>query len=286
MENTRFVNSTLHNHLRTSSNVTKDTVVAAVKKAGERLGKGGIFGLIRFNPSKSEIDSRWEYFEEHLKNLCPVISTKNGYFLPAQDLLILHGQEIPTNQGHILLVGTPTNRTITNDSSIDDVLDFADQYNALKALDHPFHYQGLGPFLARNPEYIKRFDLIETQNGEASLWLPRYVNANKKGRAFHKDHPELAEFSSDDGHTIWELGRNYTQIPISVDYSTFKDSPEKLTGALRNGHKNPVHHRKSSAKFGTILHMANLGALIVASKFGLDANRDTAPALDKIGYKI
>jgi hypothetical protein len=297
----RTIKSDPHHHLRTSGHITPDIVQRSLAKAEERLGKGGILGVINFNPSETEMDQRWDLFRKHVQEKYNSISTGNGLYLPAPDLLIIRGQEIPTQEGyHILLLGTQEDQNITNHSSLEKVLTEGRAFGALIIADHPFHKAGIGPYLQQHPEEYKRFDGYEVFNRTASLPLPGYAQANQKALKEFQEvqikhmHPTLFAFESTDGHSPSEVGRTYMTIEMSENYETYRDAPEKVIKEMREGyvlsttfwrefktHANPGY-------LGAIKHLfIDLPILIAARKFlGLDPNKQTAPFLEKFGINI
>lgn len=288
----RKVKTDLHNHLRTSSYVSKRLADKAIVRASRKLGKGGVFGLINFNPSENETDPRWQMFADNVSY--EKVSTSNGVYFPRYDILTVRGQEVPTKEGyHVLLLGTTPNQNVKNGSSLDYVLDAAREFKCLAGADHPFHKNGIGAFLQENPRYYKKFDFFETFNGEAEWSIfGKFEHANDKARlAFYdcllKNHGgnPIADLVSSDGHSILELGRSYTEILMPRDYMRFEKWPEKLNEFLKEGldestEKNLLRERKS-AKFGAIYHAASLALLIAVSKMGVNGNRQLAPLLEK-----
>lgn len=288
----RKVKTDLHNHLRTSSHISKRLADKAIARASRKLGKGGIFGLINFNPSENEIDPRWQMFADNVSY--EGFSTSNGIYFPRCDILTVRGQEVPTKEGyHVLLLGTTPNQNVKNGASLDYVLDAAREFKCLAGADHPFHKNGIGAFLQENPKYYGKFDFYETFNGEAEWSMfGKFKYANDKARIalisnFLKNGDEnpIADLVSSDGHSILELGRSYTEILMPRDYMRFEKSPEKLNESLKEGlnestEKNLLRERKS-AKFGAIYHAASLALLIAASKIGVNGNRQLAPLLEK-----
>ncbi len=290
----RTVKSTPHNHLRTTDYITEDDANSAVTIANERLGAGGVFGVINFNPSPNELDYRWRNFVKNLRNY-DIIHTKNGIYIEERDILVVKGQEVPTKEGyHVLLIGTCEDQNVTNNSSLDDVLDEGDKFGAIKVADHPFHKNGIGDFLYTHRDYISRFDSIETGNGIA-INGAGFKDANEKASNFYhavfKEYLDLTESVSDDGHSIHELGRNYSNIAMPENYTLFKDSPEKVVNALKDGYLanryQNLGHKLRTTKIGAINHFLDLAFLKRAQKvLGWDPNRKTAPFLQRLGIKI
>ena len=289
----RIVKSTPHNHLRTSSYITEIDANDAVKIASKRLGKGGVLGVINFNPSENEPDQRWSLFFDNLRY--DKINTENGVYIPKLDLLAVHGQEVPTKEGyHVLLLGTTVKQNVRNNSSLDDVLTLKDKFGAIAIADHPFHKNGIGNFLKENPEYYNSFDGYEVFNGIA-LNNKKYPNANFKASTefsnIQQNYPNLFPFASDDGHSVYEIGKSYSNIEMPSDYEVFRNFPEKVVEALKEGYKankdKNLGHVKKISILEALDHFADLALLIKTKQYlGWDPNTKTAHLLEKIGIRI
>lgn len=292
----KIVKSSLHNHLRTSSYITERDVKKSVKTAAKRLRKGGVLGVINFNPSENETDPRWDLFVRKLRYDC--IKTGNGIYLPQAelDLLIVRGQEVPTAEGyHVLLIGTTPEQNVRNGSSLEEVLELKDKFGAIAIADHPFHKHGMGYKLKINPELYSRFEGYEVFNGICELGSGEFKYANKKAQdeynTIKEKYPDLAEIVSDDGHSVYETGRSYSNIKMPSDYEVFRDFPERVVGALKDGYKANREERLGDKRQGSIMgalnHAADLAVLIAAGKFlGWHPNNKTAPLLESMGIRV
>ena len=284
----RIVKSTPHNHLRTSSYITERDANQAVQIASQRLGKGGVFGVVGFNPSSTEVDPRWDLFVQNLRY--EKISTINGIYLSEKDLLAIREQEVPTAEGyHVLLIGTTPDQNIKNGSSLDEVLDLGEKFGALVVADHPFGRRGIGEFLQDSPEYYKKFHGYEVFNGIIRESQNR--SAQEEYDAVRIGYPQLSEFVSDDGHSTYELGRSYSNIRMPNHYEPFRNDPEKVNETLKNGYQanrdENLGHQRTPCRRGYLDHAADLILLIAARKlFGWDGNRKTAPFFDRFGIRI
>ena len=87
------IKADLHNHLRTSSNLQDEDFNQSIDLAHRRLGSGGVFGMINFS------DTRYEKFSE-LGGYQRVYvgPQKNAIYVPEKDILVVKGQEVPTEQ--------------------------------------------------------------------------------------------------------------------------------------------------------------------------------------------
>jgi hypothetical protein len=288
----RQVKAALHNHLRTSSFITPAYSNKSIRNAEQRLGKGGIFGVINFDPSATEVDPRWHLFVDGLR--FDNVLTGNGVYIPEKDILAVRGQEVHTAEGvHILLIGTTLDQRVPNGSTIEQTLDLADEFGAIKVADHPYHKHGIGKILEECKELRERFDGYEAHNAIA-VDFGSYKDANEKARLFFeevrsRDSPWF-HLISDDGHSIFELGKSWQTITMPENYGQFRDSPAALNAVLReglvNGTKIFLPYYSTETKLGFSYHAVSLAILIGARKLGLDPNRQTAPLLDKIGIKI
>ncbi len=274
-----------------------DIVQRSLAKSKERLGKGGILGVINFNPSKTEMDQRWSPFREHVQEKYDSISTGNGLYLPASDLLVVKGQEVPTAEGyHVLLLGTQEDQNIQNHSPLEKVLTEGKAFGALIVADHPFHKAGIGHYLQQRPEVYLQFHGYEIFNRTASLNIPRYTKANQKAKEefpkAQKVNPALFAFKSTDGHSPAEAGLCYTVIEMPDKYAEFRDAPEKVVKELKKGYIASTFlefpSETTPGYWGAINHLfIDLPILIAARKFlGWDPNKKTAPFLEKFRVKI
>ncbi len=84
----------------------------------------------------------------------------------------------------VLVLGLEEGRNPVSRRPLKDAIKETRDLGALIGVDHPFHKDGLGPFLRENPEYLFGFDFFEVHNGEASLWLPGFRNANRRAQHF------------------------------------------------------------------------------------------------------
>ncbi|MDO8508053.1 MAG: hypothetical protein Q7S27_00045 [Nanoarchaeota archaeon] len=282
----RTVNATLHNHLRTSSYITKNTANKAVRKANKRLGPGGILGVINFNPSPNENDPRWNLFVDNLQY--DKVNTGNGVYLPQLDILAVRGQEVPTAENyHVLLIGTQNDQNVKNGTPLEEVLKLGNKFGAFIVEDHPFDRHGIGNYASKHSGIYEQFDAIEVFNGIAK----GNVLAREEFNRIKDEFPKLYEFASDDGHSVYEIGRSYSHIEMPSDYEIFRSFPERVVQALKDGFSSNRYkglgHQEKGSIWGRFDHAIDLSILIGAGKIlKWDSNTKTAPLLDKIGIKI
>ena len=259
------VKADLHNHLRTSSHFQEEDFNRAVDITYEGLGQGGILGLANFNDSCYEDFSGLGLRGYDRENI------GNAVYVPEKDILIVKGQEVPTNQGHLLVLCLQQRKHLKTYRSLEDTLKEAKDNNGIIIADHPFYREGIGYHLEQHPELLESFDAIEVHNGEA-VWIPKLApkNANKKAREFYltqkRNHPHLGALSTSDGHSFYEVGRNYTLISEPAI-----ETPEKLTESLRKSVREAFCYDTSqhTSTLGAIDHLLDLAVLAGLSKLGI-----------------
>lgn len=201
----------LHNHLSTFS--YKGVFNKVINKASRELGSGGVLGVLDSYNMKGDYDPRYERFSElpgyERTNL------GNAIYVPEKNLLVVHGQEAETRQGHILIFGLPGDRQIKH-NHLEDVMEESVEENAILILDHPFFLGTSLPYLRKRPSLFQLLDGFEVQNGEACLPIPPYFFANQRAKRFYdlfiKPSYYIGAMSFSDGHSIAEIGSNFTWL--------------------------------------------------------------------------
>lgn len=254
----------LHTHLQTR-NVTHDfnKITDTIR---QRLGPEGIIGLINFEDDRYERVLGMEGYERE--------NVGNAFYIPEKDVLVIKGQEVPTKEGHLLVLGLEEGIGLASNRSVEDTLKEARDNNGVIILDHPFYRDGLGNYFSERRRLFEEIDGIETFNGEASLPLgPSTMKANGRALGLYleakKDNPHLGAISASDGHSLYEIGKSFTKLP-KIDYN----SPESLNDSLREGIREDImrgervmDHR--TGMIGTVDHVADLVSIIALSKVGI-----------------
>lgn len=278
----REVKIGLHNHFRTSSWVKERDLEKAAKIARERLGPGAVIGLVNFS------DFRYEQTIERspLKNK---VDLGNAVYLPDYDVLVIKGQEIPTNQGHLLAMGVRHGWAITEHEDAETTLRRIKGLGILAIADHPFYHEGLGQFIsddikARAP----LFDGFEVYNGEAEFGFsrgPLPKDANRKASDFYfneiyKKYPVFA-LSSSDGHSFGEIGNNPTTIKMPDNYrESFTREGRSITDTLKKGllSEDVLFESQSLGGYlGGAKHVLELAAIIGNEKIAKSISNVPSP---------
>ncbi len=254
----------LHNHLRTSDRLYDEDFNRAVDKAQERLGYSSAIAMVNF------ADQRYEEFIA-LKGYSRdyIGESKNAVYVPRKGVLFIKGQEIPTKQGHVLVLGLPAGKHLKNGRPIEDTLKEARDNNGITVIDHPFYIGSAGYYLEKRLELLDQVDALETHNGEAACYarpIPGY--ANRRAKEFYWVMSEvflhLGALSSSDGHSFYELGSSWVEItkPDLENRSNFIPS---LKDAIRKTKMN-APRRNGNSYIGGVDHMVDLATIILASK--------------------
>ena len=261
------VKADLHNHLRTSSRYSEGDFNRAIDIALRKLGEGAVFGVVNFH------DRRYEHFINlpgyERQNLG---DNKNGIYVPEKDIYVVKGQEVPTQEGHLLVFGIGERIHLKKGRKLEDTIKDAKDQNGIIIVDHPFNIAGLGPYLERNPRILEQVDAFEIHNGEASFGFPIGpipYGANKRAQEFYErikpDFPDLGAVSFTDGHSWYELGSSWTEI----DRPKIEDFVNSLRTSIRRTNLKTPRRMKSSV-FGAIDHLADLVFIVkIAPKIGL-----------------
>jgi len=247
----RKVNADLHNHLRTLSDMSKLSFNEVIDIAKQRLGAGGILGIVNFNDERYEQFSNLPGYERQ--------DLGNGFYVPEKDILVVKGQEIPTKQGHILVLGIEKGKHLKPGKDLEETIKESLDNDGIIIMDHPFYHAGVGEYIKQAPILAECFDGIEVYNSEAELYIPRILprNANEKARKLYEEVKEFSEIGalfSSDGHSLAEIGRSYTQLEMP-EYGSIRDS-NNLTNHLRNAIRLSKAHfgKAESSKFRASMH--------------------------------
>lgn len=252
------VRADLHNHLRTSSRSSEPDFNRTIDTAAERLGNGAVVGVINF------ADKRYEHFTGLGGYGRVYVGEKNnGVYVPSKNVLIIKGQEVPTKEGHILVLGLGKDVHLKSGRNLQDSLSEARDNEGIIIADHPFYAYGIGSHLEANPSILQYFDAIEVHNGEAVFGIPKTpfpYKANIRAQEFYdrikRDFPHLGALSSSDGHSIYELGRSWTEID-SLDLEDKTNFTPSLRDSIRKTNSQ-TPKKKSKAVLGALDHIADL----------------------------
>jgi len=258
------IKADLHNHLRTSDKIEPDYFNRAVDKTLENMGSSSAISIVNF------ADQRYEEFMG-LKGYdrTYVGREKRAIYVPEKNILFIKGQEIPTKQGHVLVLGLPAGKHLKNGRTIEDTLAEARDHGAITVIDHPFYIGSAGYYIEKNQELLGEIDAIEIHNSEAACYsrpIPGF--ANRKAKSFYnrvlKTFPHLGALSSTDGHSFYEIGSSWVEItkPNLEDGSKFLASfKESIRGA-----KMDAKRENGNQYIGGVDHISDLMAYMLASK--------------------
>jgi len=224
------VKADLHNHLGRYG--TFESFNSVADAASERLGENGILGIANCNDFRYErlVDSPgYERVELGFR--------KNAIYVPDKKLLVVRGQEIFADEGHVLGVGTGKWTNIAS-KKLKNVLEELTDLKTARIAVHPGQKDGIMEYVSENPRLLFLIDSWEIYNAEAELWVPGFLpkHANEKAEDFYfreimeKGYSGIGICSFTDGHGEKEIGRSYTWLP-PVDIT----NPDALKFSLKNG---------------------------------------------------
>lgn len=287
----REVRVDLDNHFATSGYISRRRAQCAIRAARRSLGAGGIVGLLRYDGPDAR-DPRWDNFVKNVPY--DKVSTGNGIYLPEADILVLHGQELQTAEGHdVHIIGHQPSETIPFRTPFGKAMDNADGWGAWKGAAAPCHDKGSEKYLLAHPDVTKRLDAIEVYSSEAEAsFFGKFSHANKRAlelfEKLRQNNSHLIPMVGTDGHSPRVVGRSYATITMPSDYGiAFKGKPATLLECLRAGYRAAVFPQNfvmRPARADAYNHALDLIALICAKRvLGWDPNETTAPLLERIG---
>lgn len=261
----------MHNHLKTGGWFSRINVNEVIDKARKRLGSGGVLGVVNFSPTR-----RYEDFASF-----PGYERQdfgNALYFPNQDIIVVKGEEMETilpsgEQVDLLALGMNKGQHPKPRRTLDDRLKEIKEMGGILGADHPFHKDGIGPFLEIHKGYLGKFDFLEVHNGECALWLPGYAKANEKALEFFNhvrtQNPALCntlgKLVSSDGHSIYEIGRSNMSLP-----SISLRNRDSIVSSLRNGMVYAANEnlpcKRHNSYDGAVDHIAKWVYLKVARK--------------------
>lgn len=204
-----MINADLHTYWRTSSKIKPQDFGDLVDTAFERLGGGGIVGLVDFE------DSRYNTLCNS-KDSYERINFRTGVYVPEKEITIVRGQEIPTKQGHLLVLGLGEKIYLPSGEDVLETIKRAEDAQAIKIADHPFYFEGLGNCLEG---ILERLDAIEVYNATAEFGLkfgPLKKGANIEALGYFENKkesfPKLGGLYSSDSHNKFAFAKTYSRL--------------------------------------------------------------------------
>mgnify|MGYP001588878300 CR=1 FL=1 len=255
----------LHNHFTTKSRVLDVNRVA--DRVREALGPGGICALVNY------ADQRFEAFANRAGSYGGD-RYGNAVHFPDRDVTITKGEEVPTLQGDVLVLGLEEGRHLTPGRELDYTLCEGRSYGGVNIIPHPCFHSAAWNYLAtqRNFECAEDIDAFEIHNGNVSkrlngkvgeLWL-HYMGLSGCGG-----------LASSDGHSFREVGSSYTEI-LGFNFQDAKTLNDGLRTAVKMVSPG---YKKTHSLWGPLVHMGILGSLMIADKMWIPVSRGDKESL-------
>lgn len=265
------VNADLHNHFRTRE-MMKGLLMPVLRTAAMRLGRPFVLGVIDFENfgPKSRFAQLAEQAEPYGRNLGNAYHIIDGNPQIPDVALLVKGEEVPTEQGHLLVLGLAKNVHLEGGKPLQYTIMQAIEQRGIIIADHPYSpHGGLGPYLDKHLGLLDHFDGWEFHNGEAAACRGANQKAKARYQELVRDFPQLGAIAGSDGHSIYEIGTSYT--PMSMPDFSRLNSPLDVSDALRRAVRisRPEDSRTHNSYFGALDHLIDLKASHIAGKFGV-----------------
>lgn len=252
----------LHNHVRTRSEMHEGDLIRVLARARESLGIGGIVGVTNFEDNRYE-----QLLSQAAQEDFSIGPANSSIHSPEYGITIVKTQEVPTAQGHLLVVGLGEGKELEGGEHLADTLEKAKDLGCLTIAVHIFAPYGLGKFLSDRTHYLKSLDALEVSNGEAGI----FIGANEHARHFFNVvshiNPLLGAVSFSDGHSIGKIGSSYTEIDrVSYSSPVFGDLAKEIRGV-----RDFANLKLSPSYFGAVRHIAELTSAGLSAFFNPDS---------------
>ena len=119
----------LHEHLKTSSKLNDFSFNYAINLAKKRLGSECVFGVIDFNDKRYDkfigLPGYKRYYIGEDKRAIKAVNSLDNL-----NAIVVHGEEVPTKQGHVLVIGLGSKTFLKHNRIIEDTIKEARDYNS------------------------------------------------------------------------------------------------------------------------------------------------------------
>ena len=228
-----------------------------------------LIGIVSFGDTRYEkvVNTRGrlgrglEVYDDHKKRFVGVHNTHGKW------CFVLRGQEIPTDHGHVLILGGDKNIPRQYEK-LNDVLKFARDIGAIIIADHPTAEKGIAgkifsyltnngkPLSLNEPDleiYCDMFDGIEVGNSNVTELTETNIELAKR--------LGLKTYASSDSHTLSQLFNGTTRFS-EIDFSSWERA--------RNGLLVPGKiHIGPNRKYENFLHGVSVLYNIARQKIGV-----------------
>ncbi len=236
-EQPTLVRADLHNYGQTSNLISGgfDRIVA---KAKERLGRGGVVGIV---------DVHEERYSRFRKNTpaSQYEDLQHGVYFPNDNVLVLRGVRTftPDDSMSILAFGIPEGKYLRRDEVSHMVKEAREEYDAVIIA---LQSQNLFKYLVRNPSLLEQIDAIEVFNGNYSI-IP---SSNQEAQLFwefyrNKTENNLCSIVTSGGHSVSEIGLSWMMMPMLDLYSP-GSLKESLAGGVKRERIREEENRTNS----------------------------------------
>jgi len=250
-----------------------------LKVAAQRLVEDngiGIVGIADFD-GRNSTDSRYDHLTRQQGET--IVSMGYGIYSPTRRVLLIHSQEVPTQQGHLLFTGIKERKLKAGRTIEDTFKEAEDLYQGalISTAVHPFFLYGVGKYLLEHRDLIEKLDSWEVHNGSA-IGIPKiapYGTNEAAEDAYFRlqassNFPNLGATSSSDAHSR-SIGTSYTSLEVPKTFTPLNLGPDRYLAELKKyvqSHTDTSNDRMQTNHLDPLKHGAIMKSVSLARKLG------------------
>ncbi len=223
---------------------------------GFREKQDTLIGFVNFDDTRyqkivntrHDLPKNYDLYDEHVKRFVGVYNKEKELWN-----FILRGQEIPTDKGHLLILG---NDKEIERRTIEDVLKEADDINALIVGDHILGLKGLGENNVR--EYRQKLNMIEYGNSNYPWDLQE---ARKLGEGL-----SIPGLYNSDSHDLNRMFSSHMIFP-ELDFSNWENLREEIVNSVKD--ERTTFHAGRNRILEIPIHLAAVYYNVARQKAGI-----------------
>lgn len=268
----RIIKADLHNHFTHRSKILDVNRLADI--VYQRGGNGAICALVNYD------DKRFEAFADRAEKASPrATRIGNAVYFPDRNIYIVKGEEVPTQEGDLLVLATEEGIHLSQGQPLEYSLKEGEEKGGIPIITTPYFMSKVGKTIKNSPGlFAKSPIVIEVHNGEATK------NANRQAYELYRwlkarlDN-DVAAVVNSDGHSFREVFSSYTKFTVDDDLfktTDMKEFTKQLRDTIR--YASRTFHATHS-RLGALEHSVVIGGIILASKVGIHISRGDREAL-------
>lgn len=271
----------IHTHGAGTFNAGK--LKSVLKTVATRLVKYNGVGIVGITDFEGENSTDPRYDRLVTQEYRTAVNMGLGRYYPELRVAILHCQEVPTQQGHILFTGIK-DKKLKAGRTLEETFKEAEDLHEGKLIStavHPFYLFGAGDYLLEHQNLIKKLDSWEVHNGSA-IGIPQLApyesNQDAKDAYFRlqasENFPNLGALSSSDAHSLRALGTSAICLEVPDSFTPLNVGPDKYLEELKKyiqSHQDTSNDKMQTDYLDSLAHGLTMKSV---------------PLLRKLGFKI